>query len=88
MDHHYFVTYHRRHWRDWAEAIIMGVPNTVSECTNCGEPVIQYNNTGPWKHYPEHPFNRPATDCMMPHVLAADRVTPAIALTKKTAVNR
>ncbi len=66
----------------------MGVPNTVSECVNCGEPVIQYNNTGAWRHYPEHPLNAAATNCMMPHILAKDKVTVALASTLKTAVNR
>lgn len=66
----------------------MGTPNTVDICTNCGEPVIQYNNTGAWKHYPEHPLNAPATNCIAPHILAKDRVTPALATTSKTAVKK
>lgn len=66
----------------------MGVPNTVSICANCGEPVIQYNNTGAWKHYPEHPLNSPATDCMLPNVKALDKVTASLPSNKKTAVNK
>lgn len=66
----------------------MGTPNTVDVCANCGEPVIQYNNTGAWKHYPEHPLNSPGTNCMMPHVLAVDKVTTGLVSTKKTAVKR
>lgn len=66
----------------------MGTPNTVSVCSNCGEPVIQYNNTGAWKHYPEHPLNAAATACMMPHVLAKVTTVPALSSTLKTAVNR
>lgn len=66
----------------------MGSPNTVDQCVNCGEPVIQYNNTGAWKHYPEHPLNNAATNCMLPFVLATDKVTTSLAATKKTAVKR
>jgi hypothetical protein len=28
----------------------MGTPHTINVCKNCGEPVIQWNNTGPWEH--------------------------------------
>lgn len=66
----------------------MGTPNTVDVCANCGEPVIQYNNTGSWKHYPEHPLNSPGTDCISPTVKAVDRVTASLATNKKTAVKR
>lgn len=66
----------------------MGVPNTVDICTNCGEPVIQYNNTGAWKHYPEHPLNSDPTLCIAQHVKAQDRVTTTLPTAKKTAVRK
>lgn len=66
----------------------MGTPHTIDQCVNCGEPVIQYNNTGSWKHYPEHPQITAATNCMLPHVAATDRVTPSLAANKKTAVRK
>lgn len=66
----------------------MGTPHTIDICVNCGEPVIWYNNTGAWKHYPEHPLNAPATDCLAPHVKAADRTTTSLAANKKTAVRK
>ena len=28
----------------------MGTPNTINICKNCGEPIIQWNNTGAWEH--------------------------------------
>jgi hypothetical protein len=28
----------------------MGSPNTIDVCKNCGNPVIQWNNTGAWEH--------------------------------------
>ena len=28
----------------------MGSPHTIDVCKNCGEPVIQWNNTGSWEH--------------------------------------
>ena len=28
----------------------MGVPHTIDVCARCGEPVIQWNNTGSWEH--------------------------------------
>ena len=28
----------------------MGTPHTINQCKNCGEPVIQWNNTGAWEH--------------------------------------
>ncbi len=66
----------------------MGTPHTIDVCKNCGEPVIWYNNTGAWKHYPEHPLNAAATACMLPHVLAVDKVTVGNPSTNKTAVKR
>jgi imidazole glycerol phosphate synthase subunit HisF len=66
----------------------MGVPNTINQCINCGEPVVWYGNAGAWKHYPEHVLNAAATACMAPHVLAKDKVTVGLASTLKTAVNR
>lgn len=67
----------------------MGTPNTVNQCANCGEPVIQYNNTGAWKHYPAHPLTTADTNCMMPNVLIANVTTSGgLATNKKTAVNK
>jgi hypothetical protein len=28
----------------------MGSPHTIDVCKNCGEPVVQWNNTGSWEH--------------------------------------
>jgi hypothetical protein len=28
----------------------MGATHTIDVCKNCGEPVIQWNNTGNWEH--------------------------------------
>lgn len=28
----------------------MGSPHTIDVCKNCGDPVIQWNNTGNWEH--------------------------------------
>lgn len=66
----------------------MGTPNTHDVCANCGEVVIQYNNTGAWQHYPPHPLNASPTNCIAPHVLAKDKVTPSLPATNKTAVRK
>jgi hypothetical protein len=67
---------------------IMGTPHTIDICKNCGEPVIQYNNTGAWKHYPEpHPTNGNATDCFSPYIKAKDK-TVGLASNLKTAVRK
>lgn len=67
----------------------MGTPHTVDICKNCGEPIIQYNNTGAWKHYPEpHPSNGASTDCILPVVVAQVRTKPSVATGDKTAVRR
>lgn len=28
----------------------MGSPHTTDQCKNCGNPIVQWNNTGPWEH--------------------------------------
>lgn len=58
----------------------MGVPDTIGQCKNCGEPVIQYNNTGAWRHYPEHPLNSPGTLCMMPNIIIEVATIPGLPL--------
>jgi hypothetical protein len=66
----------------------VGTPHTIDICKNCGEPVIQYNNTGAWKHYPEpHPTNGNATDCFSPYIKAKDKAV-GLATNLKTAVRR
>lgn len=67
----------------------MGTPHTVDVCKNCGEPVIHYNNTGAWKHYPEpHPSNGTATDCILPVVTNKTRSVAGVITAAKTAVRK
>ena len=48
----------------------MGVPNTIDVCKNCGDPVIQYNNTGAWQHLVSHVKGTgiPDTECVTPRL--------------------
>lgn len=80
----------------------MGTPHTIDICKNCGEKVIQWNNTGSWEHLggatldQTHSRNMrtgtkngiAATACILPHVLAADKVTATLPTTSKTAVRK
>ena len=36
----------------------MGSPHTIDVCKNCGESVIQWNNTGAWEHLGSADFDQ------------------------------
>ena len=48
----------------------MGTPDTIDVCKNCGDPVIQVNNTGAWKHVVSHLKGTgiPDTECVNPRL--------------------
>ena len=48
----------------------MGNPDTHDVCKNCGDPVKQINNTGPYVHIPSHVKGTgiPDTECVTPRL--------------------
>lgn len=67
----------------------MGSPHTIDVCGNCRNPIIQWNNTGPWEHlaagtmdqaksraYVNNAKHEGATICANPRLLVEQNSNP------------
>lgn len=54
---------------------LMGSPHTTDICGYCGEPIIQWNNTGNWEHLGSAEMDQTKSRAYLPNAKTADGPT-------------